>query len=114
MRKFQSINRALLTGIAAATAIGGLAAMSIDSRTASADNTSSSVSAKASSSSSSSSSASSGQKGDCQATATAEVTTTVNGVTKTVRQENSDRGCSANAKAKAAIDDSQPEDSTPQ
>jgi hypothetical protein len=38
----------------------------------------------------------------------------VNGKTKTVRQEDSDRGCSANAKAKAAIDGSQPEDSTAQ
>jgi len=36
----------------------------------------------------------------------------VNGQTKTVRQENTDRGCSANAKAKAAINGSQTDDST--
>jgi len=102
--------------IVAAGAMGGLTAMSTKIPMASADNTSVSTSASASSSSSSSSSATSGQKGGCksEATASAEVTTTVNGKTTTVRRDDVDRGdgCSANAKAKAVIDGSQPGDST--
>ena len=89
--------------------------MSADLRMAAADGTSVSASAKASSSSSSSSSATGGQKGDCKshATASAEVTTTVNGRTKTIRQDDADHGddCSAHAKAKAVIDGSEPEGS---
>lgn len=112
MPKSMKTARTLLAAAAAAGAIGGLT-MSTEIRTAAADNTSVSASAKASSSSSSSSSATSSQKGgDCQATASAEVTTTVNGQTKTVRQETTDRGCSANAKAKAAVDGSPTDDST--
>jgi hypothetical protein len=112
MPKYRKTGRSLLAVVAAAGAIGGLA-MSTEIRMAAADSTSVSASAKASSSSSSSSSATSSQKGgDCQATASAEVTTTVNGQTKTIRQENTDRGCSANAKAKVGIDGSQTDDST--
>ena len=121
MRKPQFMRRPLPAVIAAAGAIGGLMTMStgtFEIRMASADDTSVSASAKASSSSSSSSTATSSQKGDCksEATASAEVTTIVNGEKKTVRQEDADRGdgCSANAKAKAAIDGSEPEDSTAQ
>jgi hypothetical protein len=118
MFRLQSKGRPLAAMIAAAGAIGGLTAMSTEIRMASADNTSVSTSASASSSSSSSSSATSAQKGGCtsEATASAEVTTTVNGKTTTVRRDDVDRGdgCSANAKAKAAIDGSQPEDSTAQ
>lgn len=121
MRKLPFMRWSLPAAISAAGAIGGLMAMSTETfeiRMASADDTSVSTSAKASSSSSSSSTATSGQKGDCksEATASAEVTTIVNGKKKTVRQEDVDRGdgCSANAKAKASIDGSQPEDSTAQ
>lgn len=41
----------------------------------------------------------------CTSHATAEVTTTVNGVTRTVRQEDSDQGkdCGARSEAKASI-----------
>lgn len=43
--------------------------------------------------------------GGCTSHATAEATTTVNGVTRTVRQEDSDQGkdCSARSEAKASI-----------
>src|SRR5262245_24153586 len=118
MREFQSLGWPLLAVVAAAGTIGGLMAMSTDIHKASADSTSVSASATASSSSSSSSSATGGQNGDCksEATASAEVTTIVNGKKKTIRQEDTDRGdgCSANAKAKAAIGGPQPDESTPQ
>src|SRR5262249_42858862 len=121
MRRLPFMRWPLPAVLAAAGAIGGLMAMgtgTFESRMASADDTSVSTSAKASSSSSSSSTATSGQKGDCtsEATASAEVTTVVNGKKKTIRQEDADRGdnCSASAKAKAAIGGSQPDDSAPQ
>lgn len=62
-----------------------------------------------SSSSSSSATAKSGNSGStaagCTSHASAEVTTTVNGETRTVRQEDSDQGkdCSAHSEAKASI-----------
>src|SRR5262245_16203013 len=114
MREFQSMAWPLLAVIATAGTIGGLMAMTADIRRALADNTSVSATATASASASSSSSAAKGQEGDCksEATASAEVTTIVNGKKKTIRQEDTDRGdgCSANARAKAVIGNSQPDE----
>lgn len=67
------------------------------------------VSVSSSSSSSATAAAKSGSTsstaGGCSSHATAEVTTTVNGVTRTVRQEDSDQGkdCGARSEAKASI-----------
>lgn len=91
--------------------------MSIDVRTAAADRSSASASATASSSSRASSATGVGRDGcKSEATANAVVTTTVNGETKTVRREDAERGdgCSAHAKARAAIEGSKTEDSTAQ
>lgn len=65
--------------------------------------------ASASSSSSATATAKSGSSsstaGSCTSRATAEATITVNGVTRTVRQEDSDQGkdCGARSEAKASI-----------
>lgn len=67
------------------------------------------ASASSSSSSSATATAKSGSSsstaGSCTSRATAEATITVNGVTRTVRQEDSDQGkdCGARSEAKASI-----------
>ena len=75
-----------------------------------------SSSAKATSQSSSSSSSTSRSTSGChsETTSSAEVTTVVNGETRTVRQEDADRsdncGGRSDSEAKAVIDDSKPQD----
>lgn len=65
-----------------------------------------SVSSSSSASATAKSSSSASTSGECTSHATAEVTTTVNGETRTVRKEDSDQGkdCGAHAEARTSIE----------